>query len=135
MLIFVFVLLLVGSLIGSLCLRAAADWVAKKDVSFGHAFGTVFFSAVISWFTRFIPGPIVIYMIPSIIASDVKPYHPGIPQQIGRYSICFFMASGVVSNRLELPYSKSMLVTLVLVALAGVIVGSLAFILPLVFKR
>ncbi len=121
----------VGSLIGAVFLRAAAEWVAKKDVPYGTAYGLYFVNHLIIG-TLVIIGGLFLGALSAALDWD-----PGmgvllaiiLPVSLG---LGLPAAAGVISMGLSLKYGRAILVTLVTYGLALAIFGTIYVLVMLV---
>jgi hypothetical protein len=123
---------LVGSLIGAVILRAGAAWVARKDVPYGEAYGTM----VLCGIAGLILG---VVLIPAIVA--VLPLDWEVDPRIGSLSafpLAFLIDAGIIGVRHEIPFRRAILVCLVMLVIAvalALIVAGIAYLIRWGYRR
>lgn len=113
-----------GSLIGAVFLRAAAHWVAKKDVAYGTAYGLYFLNHLIFGTIIIIGG-----MVIGIILNNMD-WDPGMGVLMAilfPVALCLGLpaAAGVITMGLSMKYRRGLLVALVTYTLAFGIYGAI----------
>jgi len=105
--------LAIGSFIGAVFLRAAAQWVESLDVPFGEAYATVFISGLIGMEAGFLLRNIAVAM-PAV--------------QFLSFPIGLLVQAIVICWRLSVTFGKALLISLVMFALSIAVFGITAFI-------
>jgi hypothetical protein len=109
-----------GVIIGTVFLRAAAQWVASLDVPFGKAFATVFISSLIGIVVGFLLQLIVVEM-PAV--------------QFLSFPIGLLVQAGVLCLLLSITFGKALLISLVMWALNIAVIGFTVFICLVIWQR
>jgi len=104
---------LVVSLVGAVVLRAAAQWIAKLDVTFDQAFWTVFLSLMANLALDFVLGFVG-------VAGSVGPQDSVRVQDLILLPVGFLIQSEIIKARLKLSFGRACLVSL---TMAGIYLG------------
>ena len=105
-LIFALIFAVIGSLIGAIMLRAAAWWVEKMDVSFGDACVTVILAGITISILGFVVG--------LAVGAGMRSYGTVSTASLLMYPMGFLILSGFVSARIQIPFGRACLVSLIM---------------------
>lgn len=108
---------LIGSLIGAIFLRAAAQLANRMEIPFGKAYGTVAISMIIQ----------ILIAFPVGFVLGATGMDRGMLQAVTLSFVLFgiLINAGVISSRHELTYMKAFKIAMVMFLLAAVIIGCL----------
>ena len=101
-------------LIGAIFLRLAASWIAKEDIPYGSAFGTVVIATILNYAIGFAVG---------FLAAGAGATEESFPLiQLAMLPVGILIQSAVISARHAISFGKSLLISLVMMAIMFVIV-------------
>ena len=112
----------VGSLVGAIVLRAAAQWLEKLDVPFGNALLTMLLVNI----ANSVVGLTFAFAFGTAARSNEVAH----AARAAIWPACFLIQSAIIGRRIELPMGRACLVSFVMV-LISIGIG-LAIVVPLI---
>jgi hypothetical protein len=113
MLVIMLVSVAIGSLIGAIALRAAAQWIQKMDVPFGKAFVTCLLASIANAFIGFAVG--------FLMGTGTQSREAIITANLFMLPFGFFVLSGIVSSQIQIPFGRACIVSLSMIGIILVI--------------